>query len=83
MFSTEGLSDELLESVAAEVGASGEAFDRCVAGTEAMSDIRADIDVALGLKLTATPTLYVNGRYAASYRPEDLGDIIDHILETN
>ena len=83
VFASESLSDEFLDAVAADVGASGEAFDACVAGTEAMSDVRADIDVALGLKLTATPTLYVNGRYAASYRPEDLGEIIDHILATN
>jgi protein-disulfide isomerase len=80
VFELEKLDDEALEEVASGMGADDEEFWSCVTGSDAFEEVREDIALARSLGVDATPTVFVNGRVAPSYKTDALSEVIDHIL---
>lgn len=75
------LSESRLEAAAAEAGADVEELRRCVESGEALDEVKADVAEAKELRVTGTPTFFINGRQVADYRDGALEKIVEHILD--
>ena len=76
IFALPRLSDESLQALFYDLG-----IEACEGEEEYLAGIRADIEEGRKLGVTATPTLFVNGREALN-REEGIRTIIDHVLST-
>jgi protein-disulfide isomerase len=76
IFALPRLTEESLQALFHDLG-----IEACEGEEEYLAGIRADIEEGRKLGVTATPTLFVNGREALN-REEGIRTIIDHILST-
>jgi protein-disulfide isomerase len=74
------LSESALEAAVADAGADPEKLERCVESGEALDEVKADVADAKELRVTGTPTFFINGRQVADYRDGALERIVEHIL---
>jgi protein-disulfide isomerase len=79
LISTEIVYDKLTE-FAASAGLNREDFKACLADPETQKSVEADIALGKALKLTSTPTVYVNGRENIGGDPAALEQLIDFEL---
>jgi protein-disulfide isomerase/uncharacterized membrane protein/thiol-disulfide isomerase/thioredoxin len=68
------LEDADLRVHAERVGLDLAAFDACVTGSEALQEVRQDIELAHGLGITGTPRTHVNGRQLKGALPQRILD---------
>jgi len=80
IFALAQLTDESLLSVSSTLGLDGCESDEVIVA-RIVAGIRADIEEGWKLGVSATPTLFVNGREAMN-REEAIRSIIDHILSS-
>jgi protein-disulfide isomerase len=76
IFALPQLTEEALQSLFHGLG-----IQACEGEEEYLAGIRADVEEGRKLGVTATPTLFVNGREALN-REEGIRTIVDHILST-
>lgn len=81
IISADNAWDEL-EELVLQVGISREAFRACVAAPETRQAIDANIADARALKITSTPTVYVNGRPLVGGGKDPLEQFINYELAT-
>lgn len=70
--------DDLFRSYASELGLDLTRYDADYASDEVAERVQRDYDEAIGLNLTATPTIYIGGRLV---KPETVGDLYDAVDE--
>ena len=68
------LDDADLRVHAERVGLDLAAFDACVAGSDALAEVRKDIELAHGMGIDGTPRTHVNGRQLKGALPERILD---------
>ena len=83
VFASKTLTQEVLDGISVDLVRDKKTFSECVTGQESYTLVREDVEVGRSIGLTATPTIYINGRMASSYDPELLSEIIEYIIETN
>ncbi|MHC4956691.1 MAG: DsbA family protein [Planctomycetota bacterium] len=66
-------------NVAADVGLDTKRFAADLKGDAVMARIKRDIELGIGLKLTATPAVFVNGRRVRPPSKEALEQVLDHV----
>jgi protein-disulfide isomerase len=76
IFALPELTDESLQALFSNLG-----VEACEGEEEIVARIQADIEEGRRLGVTATPTLFVNGREALN-REEGIRTIVDHILSS-
>ena len=78
------LARPALRGYAARLGLDPEAFDACIDAPETMTAVKSDIDQAIKLKISGTPTWFVNGvRYVGAKPFDQLLAIFQHAAESN
>lgn len=82
LFTEQGLiSSNYYREIAANLELREKRFARCLENEETLETIEALIEEAEALKITATPTLYVNNqRFTGAVREEQLRTFIERIL---
>jgi len=83
IFQSELSSEEELLDIAAALGLTSAGFRHCIDTEATLDAVQSDVDAGRKLGVSATPTIFVNGRVAPSYSPDDLGEIIEHIVSSN
>ena len=75
-------SEEVLRSIASETGLNLSAFDSCYKNRDTWPIVEKDFNEALGLGLTATPTLFINNiKIEGLTSFEDLAAYVEKILQ--
>jgi protein-disulfide isomerase len=80
LFKLREMTPETLEALPGELGLKNESFTACVEDRSTLKAVRQDIAEGQSIGVNATPSLFVNGRFARSYFTDSLEAIIDHIL---
>ena len=76
IFALPRLTDESLQALSSTLG-----LEACESGEEIVARIKADVEEGRKLGVSATPTLFVNGREALN-REEGIRTIVDNILSS-
>lgn len=75
------ISDSMLENTARKVGLSQSEIESCLKSDDILAKIKQDVDIATNIKVTGTPSVYVNGRAMQGNRTlDDFRRLIDRIL---
>lgn len=81
LYAGDDLSDDTLRNAASAIGLDMASFDRCVASESTAAIVAADAEQAHRLNVSATPTLFVNGKPVRGIGdPEALAQLIDEEL---
>ena len=70
-----------LDGLPQAVGVEQAAFEACMEDGQALRHVLSDVELGNSLKLTSTPTVFVNGRQSPGYGADILSSIVDSILE--
>ncbi len=70
-----------LDSLAAELNIDRDWFDNYRHSDEAMSRVKADIELGIKLGIDGTPTVFINGRRVCDIRPESLFALVAYEYE--
>lgn len=75
------LGKNTYQTIAQSLGLKADVFNTCVSTNEPLPRVRKDYDEGLALKLTATPTLYINGeRQTGALSLSDLDSLVKAAL---
>lgn len=76
------LSDTQYREIARDVGLDGNTFAKCLDTQDSIALVTRNLDEALGLRLTATPTIFINdSRLVGAVSAEELLSYVRPILE--
>ncbi len=75
------LSPEFLREAAEEIGLDMEEYDRAIENETYKDYIITDIRDASKIRLTATPTLFINGKYQQNRNPKAILERIENITQ--
>ncbi len=76
------LSDEQYRQIARDVGLDGNTFAKCLDSQDSLPLVNRNLDESLGLRLTATPTVFINAtRIVGAVSAEELLSYVRPILE--
>lgn len=81
LFEIRELREQRVAALPEAIGADAEAFSTCLEDDDELREVLNDVALGNSLEITATPTVFVNGRVSPSYGAEELGAIIEHILD--
>jgi protein-disulfide isomerase len=70
------LTQKLLEQVDTMEGFNLERFQACIGKKETAAKVDQDVAFGNEMKVTATPTLFINGQRVSGYRPEQIRTLI-------
>jgi protein-disulfide isomerase len=73
-------ADEKLTAIAEEVGLKGSEISACATKPETRAHVEASIDLGKAVDVTATPTLFINGRRIANFDAK-LEDVYKSLVE--
>ena len=82
LFSGSDLSDAALRDYGRQVGLELASFERCISSEATNKILRADAEQARRLQVSATPTLFVNGKAVRAGDIEAVSAVIDEELAT-
>ncbi len=75
------LGEELYTSIAEQLGLKTRAFASCLANQDTLPLVQKSFEEALALRVTVTPTLYINGeRYAGSMSESDIRSTVRSLI---
>lgn len=75
-------SDDQLKALAEQTGLDMASFDQCLEGGKYKAAVEADVQTGLKLGLTATPSVFVDGRLLSGAQPlENFKKVIDEELK--
>ncbi|RMF60124.1 MAG: hypothetical protein D6746_07270 [Bacteroidetes bacterium] len=66
------LGDRLFAELATQRGWDVDAFADCMNSEETLARVRQDVEAGLAIGVSATPSIYVNGRRVALWRNSDV-----------
>jgi protein-disulfide isomerase len=79
-FGADELSDEVLARIPRELGLGAEEIEACTASEAPLAKVKEDVALARKLRVTGTPTFFLNGRRLSEYKNGALNLVVGHVL---
>jgi protein-disulfide isomerase len=83
MFGLSEMTEDALDALPASLGLDEKQIASCMVEEDTVARIRADVDEGRKLGVSATPTLYLNGRETPNYSIGNLKFVVEKILKAN
>lgn len=82
LFGTKELTDYMLNNLPAELGLDETKLASCMGAERTKAAVQADLDAAHDMRLSSTPSFFINGKKVSDYRDGSLIRIVEAALKT-
>lgn len=81
-FQADELSEDVLDRIPRELGLEEQEIQVCMAADAPLAKVKEDVALARKLRVTGTPTFFVNARRLSEYKNGALNLVVGHVLSS-